>query len=73
MSLYLKPCPFCGMEVEPNTSWRTPNYYSIRHRCADGFGALLIETTTNMTLEELVEVWNRRYEEKKENAHEGSL
>lgn len=75
MPSYLKPCPFCGMKVEPSEEWGwgSSHYYSIRHRCADGFGILLIETTAAATLEELKRIWNTRHEEKKENADEGGL
>lgn len=37
------------------------------------FYSFEIDWQTVGSLEEATEAWNRRYEEKKENAHEGSL
>ncbi len=55
----LKPCPFCGGEVEiKHQTWGTAGLL----KC-NGCGILfLIPWTQSETLQDLAEVWNRRNE-----------
>ena len=74
MLSYLKPCPYCGKKMILDGTEKLGWYFASHKSKRDMYACKLYMVSFKKdNYKEAKDAWNKYYEEKKENADEGSV